>query len=96
MLRTNQYERAKQAEGHDVVMRQNSFQLKHSVELGDGSAVRRTCFTSRGPTFDFQHPHGALLSVTLVPEVPTSSSGFYGHRHVCGNIHGGKIAKHTQ
>ena len=47
-----------------------------------GSAVKCTHYTSRGPGFNSQHPHGSSqLPVTLVSGDLTPS-----HRHACRQI----------
>jgi hypothetical protein len=53
----------------------------------DGSAVKNTGYSSRGPGFSSQHPHSSSqLSVTPVPEDPIPSY----------NIYAGKISMHMK
>lgn len=47
---------------------------------GDGSAVKSTCYSSRGPGFGSQNPHkGSQPSITAVPEDRLSSSALLGY-----------------
>jgi hypothetical protein len=46
----------------------------------DGSTVKNTDYSSRGPGFNFQNVHdNQQPSITLVPENPASSSDLLGH-----------------
>ena len=50
------------------------------LRISDGSVVKSTGCSSRGPGFSSQYPHGSLqLSVTSLPEDLTLSSGLYRH-----------------
>jgi hypothetical protein len=53
------------------------FEVSKAGAERDGSVVKTTDCSSKGPEFNSQHPHGNT-TVTPVPEDPTPS-----HRHTC-------------
>lgn len=55
---------------------------------GDGSAVKSTCYSSRGPGFGSQNPHkGSQPSITPVPEDRLSSSALLYEANVWCLLH---------
>lgn len=50
---------------------------------GDGSVIKHTGCSYRGPRFDSQYPHsGSQPFVTSVPEDLMPDSGFHGHQEL--------------
>jgi hypothetical protein len=65
------------------------FEIKKNIVLEagdwrDGSVVRSTCCSCRGPRFSSQQPQGGYQTVTLVPKASAFSSALPGHT---GGIH---------